>query len=144
MSAYHGWDHRPKWLGGPDPAQPCPPYHIKLFADTQIVVTGVRDYTFAIPFDVDGLELKHVEIDITAVSSSGDVTVQVANLTQGVDMLSTVARIDAGDYHSGDSATPVVINAGNAQVFHKDRLQVQITGAGTNAAGLAIILFFAP
>lgn len=144
MSAYHGWDHRPKWLGGADPSPPIPPYHIKLFSDIQLLVVGAQDYTFGIPFDMDGLNLQHVEIDVSTVSSSGDITVQVANLTQAVNMLSTEVQIDAGDYHSADSGTPVVIDEGNSQIFHKDRIQVQITAAGTGAMGLAIILFFAP
>jgi len=144
MSSYHGWVHRPKWMGGTDPLGPFPPYHIKLFSDTQLVLVGAQDYTFAVPFDMDGLRLKRVEIDVTTVSSGGDITVQVGNLTQAVNMLSTEAQIDAGDYHSADSGTPAVVNTSNNQVFHKDRLQVQITAAGSGAMGLAIILFFAP
>lgn len=139
--AKHGHQHG---RFGPDPAPGGDPvYHHKVFADEQIVLAGDNRRIFAIPEDMDGMALQQVEIDVTTVSSSGIVQVQIRNATAAVDMLSTRAQVDAGEFHSKDSGTQPVVNAANADVAHGDRICIDVDAGGTNAKGLGVVLYFA-
>lgn len=115
-------------------------HKIKVFADDEGVVAGDGAFEYGVERDMDGLVLGDVEIDVTTVSSSGIVQVQIHNETQGVDILSTRAQIDANEYHSKDAATQPVINTANADVVHGDRIRIDIDQAGTGAKGLTVTL----
>ena len=123
-------------------------YHIKVCGDLQLVVAGDapaagRFGIWAIEEDIAGMALADVEIDVTTVSSSGIVQVQLRNISNGnVDMLSTRAQIDAGEFHSGTAATQPVVNVANAAVAHMDRIAIDIDAAGTGALGLGLVAKF--
>ena len=136
----HGPDHSP---GGPDPLTLPPPYHVKVFGDTRIVLLGDARFIITIPRDVDEMVVDDVEISVTTVSSSGIVQVQLRNIDNGnVDILSTRAQVDAGETHSSTSGTQPVVNTANADVTHADRIAVDIDAAGTGAKGLEVVIFF--
>lgn len=118
------------------------PYDIKVFSDLQIVLTGDGRYIFPIDLDLDGAVLTTVEMFVSTVSSSGIVQVQLRNITQSVDMLSTRIQIDANEYHSATAATAYVISAANADVAHQDRIAIDVDAAGTNARGLTMSILF--
>ena len=134
-AAMQGRDHAPK---GSDPTPAV--YHIKVFSDTQTVTTGDGKFIFAFPY-VSGT-LKDLEIDVTTVSSSGIVQVQVRNATQSLDMLSTRIQVDASEFHSKDASTLFVINSANAVIERGDRIAVDVDAAGTGAKGMGISLIF--
>lgn len=120
--------------------------HIKVFADTgtgAAITTGDGKFIFAIAKDMDGLDLRRVELFVTTVSSSGIVQVQVRNITQALDMLSTRVQVDASEFNSKTAATAAVINLANSEVAWADRIAVDVDAAGTGAKGLGIILEFA-
>ena len=117
-------------------------YHIKVFSDAQTITTGDGKFIFAIPEDVGGSILFDVELDVTTVSSSGIVQVQVRNITQAVDMLSTRVQVDVSEFHSKDASTQPVIDANNNDVAHGNRIAIDVDAAGTGAKGLRIILIF--
>lgn len=122
-----------------------PVYHHKVFADDQLVQTGDGRRIFAVPQDMDGSVLTAVEIDVTTVSSSGIVQVQLRRMRVSVgdaDMLSTRVQVDANEFHSADAATAYVINTANDDVLHKDRIAIDVDAAGTNAKGLGVVMFF--
>lgn len=120
-------------------------YEIKVFADGgsgSDVVTGDGAFIFEFPDDLDRMELNHARAFVTTVSSSGLVTVQLRNITQAVDMLSTKITIDAGETSSGTAATPPVINVANAIPDARDLIAIDVDTAGTGAKGLGVILRF--
>lgn len=117
-------------------------YEIKVFGDDQIVAAGDGKFIFAIPFDVQGMELVRVEIFVTTVSSSGIVQVQLRNITQAVDMLSTRVQVDAGEKNSRTAATAAVIDSNNDDVAWADEIAIDVDAAGTGAKGLGVILQF--
>jgi hypothetical protein len=128
-------------------------YHIKVFGDDQIVVAGdapgvKRFGIWAIEEDIAGMELalppfRGIEIDVTTVSSSGIVQVQLRNIDNGnVDMLSTRVQVDAGETHSRTAATTAVVNDATNNVSHGDRIAIDIDGAGTGAKGLGLVAKF--
>lgn len=122
-------------------------YEIKVFADEgtgSTVETGDGKFIWAIPFDLNQTNLVDADAFITTLSSSGLVTVQIRNITQAVDMLSTRITIDVGEYHSFDAAAQPVINQANNTVTTGDRLAVDVDVAGTGTKGLGVILRFDP
>lgn len=140
IPAAHGADHAP---GGPDPVPMPPPYHVKVFGDTRIVLVGDARWIITMPRDMHELLVLDVEISVTTVSSSGIVQVQLRNIDNGnVDILSTRAQVDAGETHSATAAVQPVVNLANAEVSHTERIAIDIDAAGTGAKGLEVVIFF--
>src|SRR3989304_5212118 len=108
-------------------------YHIKVIADTSVITTGDGKFIWAVPQDLGGKDLIDVEMDVTTVSSSGIVQVQIRNITQGADMLSTRVQVDASEFHSKDAATQPVVDTSNDDVAHGDRIAIDVDAAGTGA-----------
>jgi len=96
-----------------------------------------------VPEDLDATALTAVAAAVTTVSSSGLPTVQIRNVTQAHDMLTTRITIDASEFTSYTAATPPVINAANATVAKGDRIAIDVDVAGTGAKGLMVALEFA-
>jgi len=153
LPAMHGWTHRPKSRGGTDPVFLPGYYEIKVFADRGaldgnlpdsaiIVSVGDGKFIWEIPTQLDGTKLSYVRIFLS-VAGSGDVLVQLHNITQAVDMLTTRAKIDAGDLSSLTSATPVVISTTNDLVADGDQIRVDVDSAGGgDAEGLGLVAGF--
>jgi hypothetical protein len=127
---------------------------IKVFADedaldgnlddaAKVVVTGDGKFIFGITEEENGKYLIEAQAYVTTASSSGDVIVQLRNISNGnVDMLSTPIHIDAGEYSSYFAGTQRVIHATNSVVFKGDRVSIDVVGAGADAEGLGVILCF--
>ena len=113
-----------------------------MFGDDSTVAGGDGAFTFDIPEWLDGLALTAVGAYVSTASSSGIVQVQLHNVTDAVDMLSTRVQIDANELVSKDSATQPVVNAANAGVAWGDLLRVDVDAAGTGAMGLGLDLLF--
>jgi Carbohydrate-binding module family 5/12 len=117
-------------------------FEIKVFFDDELVTPF--DWKFDIPSDLDEAVLVDCEAWVTTVSTSGTITVQLRNDTQGVDMLSTPLTIDVGERNDDDAGTPFVINTANDDVFYKDEIWVRVVNAGSEAMGLGVKVAFAP
>lgn len=138
---YHGWTHGPN---GSDPAPGASGFvlHYKVLLDVEFLATGDGKLTVGIPEEMDGMSLVSAESYVTTVSSSGTVRVQVRNVTQAHDMLSTRIDIDASEYTSYTCGTRSVVNGANAAVATGDRIAFDLDLAGTNAQGLGVWLGF--
>lgn len=153
LPSMHGWTHRSKAAGGTDPLFLPGYYNIKVFADrgaldgnlpdsAVIVSTGDGKFVFEIPAQLDRTRLTYVRIYVSTVGSAA-LIVQLHNITQAVDMLTTRAQIDTGDLSSKTSATPVVINAANSLVNDGDQIRVDVDSAGGGVAeGLGLVAGF--
>lgn len=108
------------------------------------LTTGDGKAFFTVSDDLNGLNLIDADASVTTVSSSGLPTVQIANVTQAADMLTTKISIDANEFTSYTAATPPVIDTGNDDVATGDILRVDVDVAGTGAKGLSVILTFGP
>jgi hypothetical protein len=96
--------------------------------------------TFTVPLHLNGYNLIYVQGALTgAQSTSGLPTIQMANITDAVDMLSTRITIDANEWDSKDAATAPVINTSYDDVATGDRIRFDIDVAGTGAKGLNVI-----
>ncbi len=139
---YHGWTHVPAKQGGTDPLPIRASYEMKVFSDTTVLTTGDGKFIFEIPADLDGMNLVDVRAFVTTVSSSGLPTVQIRNVTQAVDMLTTKITIDASEKSSRTAATAAVIDTSNDDVADGDQIAIDVDVAGTGAKGLGVILVF--
>jgi len=88
------------------------------------------------------MNLVDADASVYTVSSSGLPTVQIHNVTDAQDMLSTRITIDVSEYSSYTAAAPPVINASYDDVVTGDRLRVDVDVAGTGTKGLDVILVF--
>lgn len=137
--AKHGRDHR---HDGEDPTREGH-YEIKITNDLSKLSTGDGQFIFVIPEDLNGTNLVSAEAFVTTVSSSGTPTVQIRNVTDSVDMLSTRITIDVSEFTSYTASTRSVIDTTKDDVVTGDRIAVDVDVAGTAAKGLGVILRFA-
>jgi hypothetical protein len=106
------------------------------------ITTGNGKVFWPVPSTINGWNLVAVAAFLTTASSSGNPSVQVHNLTQAADMLTTNITIDSGETHSSSAATPAVIDGANDDVATGDMLRIDIDAAGTGAKGLIVELQF--
>lgn len=95
-----------------------------------------------IPAELNGMNLVDIEAYVTTVSSSGLPTVQIRNITQTADMLTTKVSIDASENTSLTAATAPVIDTGNDDVATGDLIAVDVDVSGTGAKGLGVVMSF--
>ena len=106
------------------------------------ITTGDGKAYWRVPSALNGMDLTAVAAAVTTASSSGIPTVQIHNLTQAADMLSTKLTIDANETDSSTAAAAAVIDAANDDVATGDMLRIDIDVAGTGAKGLMVELQF--
>jgi hypothetical protein len=106
------------------------------------LTTGDGKAYFRVPSTLNGCDIVAVAAHVTTVSSSGTPTVQIHNVTDTVDVLSTAITIDANEKDSSTAATPAVINGSNDSVATADELRIDVDVAGTGAKGLIVELQF--
>jgi hypothetical protein len=115
---------------------------VKVFDDATAATTGDGKAIFMIPVELNGYNLVDCEAYVTGTSSSGALTIQIRNVTQAADMLSTAITIDQSENSSLTAATPPVIDTNNDDVATGDLIAIDVDGAGTSAEGLGVVLTF--
>lgn len=125
------------------PAVPRRVIQMKIVADDTALATGDGKLVICIPSELNGMNLVDADAAVSTVSSSGAPTVQVRNVTDSVDMLSTAITIDASEYTSYTAATQPVIDTSHDDVATGDLIAIDVDGAGTGAKGLIVLLSFA-
>lgn len=106
------------------------------------ITTGDGKAYFTVPTTLNGYNLIRAHAALTTVSSSGTPTIQIANVTDSVDMLSTRITIDISELTSFTAAAAAVIDTTKDDVVTGDLLRVDVDVAGTGAKGLMVILAF--
>lgn len=98
---------------------------------------------FRVPVEMNGWNLVSVGAAVVTAGTTGTTDVQVRNITQGADMLSTVITIDSGETDSSTAATPPVIDATNDDVATGDQIVVDVDAVSTTPPeGLIVTLGF--
>lgn len=116
----------------------------KVDSPSMTLVTGDgQAFDYADPL-FNGWRITSATAAVTTVSSSGAITIQMRNATQGVDLFSTALTIDANEKNSSTATTPVVINTSNNTLTSYDEWFVDIDDDGTGARGLTIHLTIEP
>lgn len=108
------------------------------------VTTGDGKGYFRIPATLNGYNLVSVYARfITAGSGAGTTDIQIANVTDSVDMLSTKITIDSGEADSATAATPAVIDTTKDDVATADLLRIDVDAvSGNTPKGLIVGLTF--
>ena len=114
---------------------------VKCVADTigPSVGNGITHVT--IPSTLDGKNLQSAQAHVYTVGTGCTTTVQLHNLTDGQDMLSTAITIDASEKDSSTAATPSVVGTYSA-VSTADVIRIDVDIVATNTLGLEVRMVF--
>jgi len=115
---------------------------LKIVDDSTVVATGNGKLIFVIPEELNGMNLIQAESFCSTVSSSGLPTVQIRNVTDSVDMLSTRITIDATEYTSYTAEARSAVDGTHDDVATGDLIAIDVDVSGTGTRGLGIILSF--
>jgi hypothetical protein len=90
------------------------------------------------------MNLTAVHAEVITAGTTGTQDIQIHNLTDAADMLSTKITIDTGETGSDTAATPAVIDTGADDVVTNDLLRVDVDAihSGTAAKGLLVTMEF--
>lgn len=134
--------HVPEDLSGRTTGQVSKTIQVKVISDTATLATGDGQVIFVISSDIGGMHLVDADAFVSTVSSSGTPTVQIRNVTQAADTLSTKITIDANEYTSYTAAAPPAIDPAHSLVATGDLIAVDVDVAGTGAKGLGVVVRF--
>lgn len=121
---------------------------------TMILETVVFDFTtdcatgdgkayVSVPLSMGGMDLVSVHGRAITAGTTGTMDVQIHNLTQAADMLTTKLTWDSTETGTNTAATPVVIDTANDDVAAYDVLRIDVDAVQTTAAkGMIIVLEF--
>ena len=115
---------------------------IKCVADTIAPFTGNGITHFVVPSTLDGKNLSTAEAHVYTAGTASTITnVQLHNLTEGNDMLSTPITIDLDEKDSSTAATPPVVGANNG-VSTGDVIRIDVDAVATDTKGLEVRMVF--
>lgn len=104
---------------------------------------GAGSVRFIVPAQLNGYNLVSAHAAVVTAGTTNTTDIQIANVTQAADMLSTKITIDSGEKTSYTAATPPVIDTGNDDVATGDELRIDVDAISTTPAqGLVVILGF--
>jgi hypothetical protein len=114
------------------------------------VLDGTTDTSVAdglayitIPSSLNGMDLVGVAANVITAGTTGTTDIQVRNVTDAVDMLSTKMTIDSGETSTSTAATPAVIDGTKDDVVTGDVIAIDVDAVSTTAAkGLIVNLIF--
>lgn len=117
---------------------------VAFYANEAVAVgDGAGDVRFRVPASLDGFNLSAVAATVVTAGTTGTTNVQIHNVTDAIDMLSTPITIDSGETDSATAATPAAINAGADDVATGDVLRIDVDAVSTTAPqGLVVTLTF--
>ena len=120
-------------------------FQLKVFDFGTNVATGDGKYYIHIPASLDSLDLVEVHAKVITAGVTGTTDIQIANVTDAVDMLSTKLTIDSGETGSDTAAAAAVIDTTKDDVAVNDQLRIDVDAvqSGTAPKGLIITLGFA-
>ena len=109
--------------------------------------TAVADGAFYFKIDnkIGSSNLVSVHAEVITAGTTNTTDVQIYNIDNALDMLSTKLTIDSTETGSDTAATPAVINTSNDDVDLNDVIRIDIDAISTTAAqGLIVTLGFDP
>jgi hypothetical protein len=101
--------------------------------DIDVVIADGVGY-LPIPYAFDGYDVVYVHAEVKTAGTTGTTDIQLRNITQSQDILSTKLTIDSGETGSDTAATPAVINLSNDDLSAYDLLAVDVDAKSTTAA----------
>lgn len=111
---------------------------VGVFAPTETLATGDGRAYFPIPPELNNYNLIVPHAQVATAPTSSNISIQIHNVTDGVDMLSTPLTIDDGEKSSHTAATPPVVNGAADDVVTGDLLRVDVDAVGSGVAGVGL------
>jgi hypothetical protein len=106
---------------------------------------GAGSVFFRVPSLLNGMNLVAVAAAVGTAGTTGTTDIQIHNVTQAADMLSTKITIDSTETDSKDATAAAVIDTDNDDVATGDILRVDIDAVSTTKPkGLVVELVFGP
>jgi len=106
---------------------------------TCAVADGVA-YLPSFPSGLDGRSLLEAHAKVRTAGTTGTMDIQIHNVTQAVDMLSTKLTIDSGETGSDTAAVPVVIKSDDSEIMSAyDELRFDVDVVHTTPAEACIV-----
>lgn len=116
---------------------------VTCFDYTTDTATGDGAGYFHIPAGLGGMDLVEVHAEVITAGTTGTTDIQIHNVTQAADMLTTKITIDSGETGSDTAATAAVIDTANDDVATNDLIRIDVDAVSTTAAqGLIVTLGF--
>lgn len=133
----------PDGLAGSDYGKAVVP--ILVFDDSENCATGdgAGDVFYRIPAVLNGYNLVAVAAHVQTAGTTNTMDIQIHNVTQAADMLTTKITIDSTEKDTLTAATPAVIDAANDDVATGDEIRIDVDAVHTTPAkGLLVELTF--
>ncbi len=107
------------------------------------VATGDGAAYFRVPSALNGMNLVAVAARVITAGTTGTTDIQIANVTQAADMLSTKITIDSTETDSSTAASAAVIDTGNDDVATGDLIRIDVDAVSTTKPkGLIVVMEF--
>ncbi len=107
------------------------------------VATGDGKADFHVPSTLNGMNLVDVHAEVITAGTTNTTDIQIANVTQSADMLSTKLTIDSAESGSDTAAAAAVIDTGEDDVQTNDMLRIDVDAVSNTAPkGLIVTLTF--
>ena len=104
---------------------------------------GAGNARFFVPAQLNGYNLVSAHAAVITAGTTNTTDIQIANVTQTADMLTTKITIDSGEKTSYTAATGSVIDTNNDDVATGDEIRIDVDAISTTPAqGLCVILGF--
>jgi len=120
-------------------------FELKVFDDLTAPVVGNGAMIICIPPEANGMNLVDADAFLTTVATGASLTtIQIRNVTDAQDMLTTRITIDASEYTSYTALTQPVVNTTYDDIATGDLIAVDVDVIGNTTAGkgLGVILVF--
>jgi hypothetical protein len=131
----------PDALAGSNPGKKL--IELAIVAPDTDVATGDGKAYFVVPDELNGMNLVRVAATVITAGITGATTIQIANVTDSQDMLSTLMNIESGETSTRTSATPGTINTSYDDVATGDVLRIDVDAVSTTAPkGLIVEIVF--
>ncbi len=105
-----------------------------------IIENGAGAVIWRVPSSLNGMDLIEVAAMVGTAGTTGNLDIQIRNVTQAADMLTTVMRIETTETDTLTSAQPGTIDTANDDVATGNKLQVDIDAVQTGTAALGLVV----
>jgi hypothetical protein len=118
-------------------------FQLTCFDYTTNVATGDGKGYLHIPPELNGMNLVYVHARVITAGTTGTSDIQIHNVTDAQDMLSTKLTVDSAETGSDTAASSAVINTSFDDVATNDLLRIDVDAVSTTAPkGLIVSLGF--
>ena len=104
------------------------------------LTTGNGKFYFHVPSTLNGMNIVDVHAEVISAPAGSTIIIQLRNVTQSADILSTRITIDASETGSDTAAAAAAIDTGEDDLATNDVIAVDIDQIGVSTAGSGLIV----